>query len=407
MHSVAKANRSEFSIAVLFIDLDQFKQINDSLGHEIGDEVLVQIAERFKKTLREEDTLARLGGDEFVVIMDELVSPMAASSLAQKLIEAAQDPVVIERQELFVTCSIGISIYPKDADNAILLIRNADAAMYRAKEEGRNTFNFYTKDMTENAFERVVMETNLRYAIEKNEFIVYYQPQYDAMNNRLLGMEALVRWEHPTMGLVSPGAFIPLAEENGMIVNIDRYVMMQVMRQLVSWYKEGLNPGQISVNLSIKQLIRDDFFDFVTDTLDATHCQPQWLKFEVTESQIMKNPQKAIDVLKRVSALGIDLAVDDFGTGYSSLSYLKRLPINELKIDQSFIKDIPHDDEDVAITKAIIALAQSMKLHVIAEGVETEQQKEFLLANECMNMQGYLYSKPVSSEEIYEIMKNN
>ncbi len=403
--AIAKSKRSKKDVAVLFIDLDQFKQINDSLGHDVGDEVLREVAIRFKHILREEDTLSRLGGDEFTVIVEQVASPYVVSLLARKLIDAMQQAIIVENHELYVTCSIGISVFPKDADEASLLLRNADAAMYRAKEDGRNTFNFYTEDMTENAFERVVMETSLRHAIEKEEFVVYYQPQYDGVKNLLIGMEALIRWNHPTMGLVSPAKFITLAEENGMIVDIDRLVMKVVMKQLVQWHNEGLKPGKVSVNLSIRQLATDDFFTVVTQMLKETQCQSKWLKFEVTEGQIMKDPQKAIDVLEHINSLGIELAIDDFGTGYSSLSYLKRLPLDQLKIDQSFVRDIPDDEDDMAITQAVIALAKSLKLHVIAEGVETEAQKQFLLENGCTQMQGYLYSKPIPTDEIYKLLK--
>ncbi len=403
--AISKSKRSKKDVAVFFIDLDQFKQINDSLGHKVGDEVLAEVALRFKAVLREEDTLARLGGDEFTVIIEHLASPESAAVLAQKLITSIHKPMVIGGHELFLSCSIGISIYPKDAQEATLLLGNADAAMYHAKEDGRNTFNFYTTDMTENAFERVVMEAGLRRAIEKNEFVVFYQPQYNALHDKIVGMEGLIRWEHPDLGEILPEKFIPLAEENGMIIEIDRLVMKRAMKQVGMWHKEGLDPGKVSLNLSIKQLGKDDFFDVVVSMLKATQCRPEWLKFEVTEGQVMKNPEKAIDILGRISALGIELAVDDFGTGYSSLSYLKRLPIDQLKIDQSFIHDIPNDDEDAAITKAVVALAKSLKLHVIAEGVENKEQKEFLLANGCVEMQGYLFSKPIPANEIYQLLK--
>jgi len=276
--------------------------------------------------------------------------------------------------------------------------------MYKAKAEGRNNFQFYSSEMTELAFERVVMETSLRAALEHKDFVVYYQPQVDAKKNILIGMEALVRWKHQTIGMVSPAKFIPLAESTGLIVELDRFVMRSAMTQITKWYDDGLNPGVLALNLAVKQLGQKDFFTMLNTMMEETGCRAEWLEFEVTEGQIMTNPEEAIKILNQISDMGIELAVDDFGTGYSSLSYLKKLPIDKLKIDQSFIRDLPDDEEDVGIAKAVIALSNSLNLRVIAEGVETVEQKEFLIENGCKNIQGYFYAKPMPSDEMEDFL---
>jgi len=397
--------RSGTKVALLFIDLDHFKEINDSLGHDIGDEVLKITTQRLKGVIRDKDTLARLGGDEFTIILGDLKQAQSSSILAKKILDVLQEPINILDHVLHVSSSIGISIYPDDGLSTQNLLKYADTAMYKAKDEGRNNFQFYSAEMTEIAFERLVMESSLREAIKNKEFVVYYQPQVNAKTEVIIGMEALVRWEHPTMGLVSPDKFIPLAESTGLIVPIDRMVMKIAMIQIVQWYKEGLNPGTLAINLSIKQLKEKDFIEYLTQLLQETKCKPQWIELEITEGHVMTNPQEAIEILQKINDLGIHLAVDDFGTGYSSLSYLKKLPINKLKIDQSFIKDLPNDEDDVGITKAVIALAKSLNLKIIAEGVETQEQKEFIVENGCSNIQGYLYSRPMPKEEFTLFLK--
>lgn len=406
--AIEKAKRSKTFVALFFIDLDHFKQINDSLGHEIGDKVLKITAERLKNNIRKEDTLSRLGGDEFTLIIEGLNIAKDVSVLAQKIIEDLEKPIVIDTHTLYISSSIGISIYPEDDTDAKNLLKYADSAMYKAKEEGRNNFQFYSSEMTELAFEHLAMEASLRQALQNEEFVVYYQPQMDGSSDRLVGMEALVRWNHPTLGLVQPFKFIPIAEKNGLIINIDQWVMKSAMTQLVAWYNEGLNPGVLAMNLAVKQLQRKDFINIMRNLLEETQCKPEWIELEITESQIMTNPQDAINILQQISEMGIELAVDDFGTGYSSLSYLKRLPIDKLKIDRSFIQDLPDDEEDVGITKSVIALAKSLNLKVIAEGVETQEQKNFLVENGCQNIQGYLYSKPITANEMKErFLKNS
>jgi len=278
--------------------------------------------------------------------------------------------------------------------------------MYKAKDEGRNNYQYYNATMTELAFQRVVMETSLREALQKREFVVYYQPQVNATNSTFIGMEALVRWEHPTMGLVSPAKFIPLAESTGIIIELDRIVMRTAMTQIAKWYKDGLNPGILAMNLAVKQLQQAGFIQMFKNLMKETECKAQWIALEVTEGQIMTNPEEAITVLRQISDLGIELAIDDFGTGYSSLAYLKRLPIDKLKIDQAFVRDLPDDEDDAGITKAVIALAKSLNLKVIAEGVETKEQKDFIVENGCENIQGYYYSKPIPANELEVLLKS-
>ena len=398
--AIKLAHRTHSIMAVMFLDLDKFKEINDSLGHSVGDQVLISVARKLQSCLREVDTLSRLGGDEYSLIIGGINDSRHINDIASKLFNELQKPMNFNGHEIYVTSSIGISIYPEDGETADTLLRNADAAMYKAKDEGRNSFQYYTEDMTERAFERVLMESNLRRAIEREEFVVFYQPQHDANTDSIVGLEALVRWRHPEMGLVSPAKFIPVAEETGLIVQLDRWVFTNAVQRLSEWHAMGYNPGRLALNLAMKQLHQIDFIEFVIDTLQITACKPEWLAFEVTESQIMKKPEQAIVVLQKLSDLGIEIAVDDFGTGYSSLTYLKRLPVNKLKIDQSFIHDVPGDEEDEAIVCAVIALAKSMKLSVIAEGVEKEEQKVFLMQQGCNLIQGYFYARPMEAKEL-------
>ena len=403
---IEHSKRNTQKLALFFIDLDHFKEINDSLGHEVGDDVLIEVSNRINSAIRDEDTLARLGGDEFTVIIKNLKEVQNASFSAQKIIESLSEPIEIDGHTLYISCSIGISLYPNDGNSSQNLLKYADAAMYKAKDEGRNNFQFYSAEMTELAFERVVMEASLREALKNQEFVVYYQPQIDAKNNKIIGMEALVRWNHPTMGLVSPVKFIPLAEVTGLIVQLDQYVMKESITQLVQWYKDGLNPGILSINLSVKQLEQDACIPTLQMMLKNLSCKSEWLELEVTEGQIMKNPEDAIIALTEISELGINLSIDDFGTGYSSLSYLKKFPISKLKIDQSFVRDLPDDEEYSAITKAVIALGKSLNLTLIAECVETKEQKDFLLENGCHNIQGYFYAKPMPANEMKIFLEN-
>jgi len=404
--AIQKAKRNNTITALFFIDLDHFKEINDSLGHTVGDEVLKVVTKKLKNSIRKEDTLARLGGDEFTIIIEDLVHGQDASLLAKKILEVLAKPIIIDDNKLYISSSIGISLYPNDGTSTQDLLKYADSAMYKAKAEGRNNFQFYSAEMTELAFERVVMETSLRVALENEEFVVYYQPQVDGQSNKIIGMEALVRWQHPTMGMVSPAKFIPLAEATGLIVELDRFVMKTAMKQIVKWYEKGLNPGILAMNLAIKQLQQKDFVTMFKNLMLKTGCKSEWVELELTESQIMTNPEDAIKILNEVSDLGVELAVDDFGTGYSSLAYLKKLPIDKLKIDQSFVKNLPNAEDDIAIARAVIALAKSLNLKIIAEGVETKEQKDFMVKNGCENIQGYYYSRPISAVEFETFLIN-
>ncbi len=400
---IEKAKRNNTTLALFFIDLDHFKEINDSLGHAIGDEILKSVTQRLNQTMRKEDALARLGGDEFTVIMEGLTQAQDATLLAEKILKVLAEPITIEENVLYVSSSIGISFYPEDGDSAHDLLKYADVAMYKAKDEGRNNFQLYSSEMTKLVFERMVMEASLREALKNEEFVIHYQPQVNGETDKLIGMEGLVRWKHPNMGLVTPDKFIPLLEKTGLIIQLDQWVMKTAMMQMVQWHKQGYNPGILALNLAIKQLKQKDLVTTIKTMMKETGCKPEWFSLEVTEGQIMNDPDKAIITLNQISDIGIELAVDDFGTGYSSLSYLKRLPIDKLKIDQSFVEGLPNDEEDAAITRSIIALSQSLNLKVIAEGVETKAQKDFLVENGCKHIQGYFYSKPMQAVEIESI----
>ncbi|WP_198263728.1 EAL domain-containing protein [sulfur-oxidizing endosymbiont of Gigantopelta aegis] len=403
--SIIKNHRQNTKVALFFIDLDRFKEINDSMGHDAGDLVLKELAKRLAAQIRKSDTLARLGGDEFTIILDDIQDPDVVTNIIQKLLACTQEAFIINGKTLFVTLSIGISLFPDDGIDVDSLLRNADAAMYKAKDNGRNTYEFYTLEMTINAVERVMMEANLRQAIDKQEMYLNYQPQYDATCNKLIGMEALIRWKNRDYGIIAPDKFIPFAEEVGLIIGIDRWVMETSMQQFSQWYKDDLNPGVLSLNLAMQQLQDKTFIPFLSSLLEKYNFSSDWLELEITEGRIMKDPEVAIKTLSRVKALGISLAIDDFGTGYSSLSYLKRLPIDTLKIDRAFIMELPDNEEDEAISKAIIALAKSLNLNLIAEGVETIEQKNFLVEHGCDLIQGYYYSKPLSDIDMQAHLK--
>jgi diguanylate cyclase (GGDEF)-like protein len=402
---IKSAERNHRKIAVVFIDLDYFKEINDSLGHSIGDQVLVQVTQRMMALKRSSDTLARLGGDEFCLILNDVNTIDDISKILVQRMEIVKEPFEIEGKTLYLGMSMGVSIFPDDGKDTDTLLKNADAAMYKAKDDGRNTYAFYNQKMTEKAFERIFLETALREGISKKELIVYYQPQVDIVANKVIGMEALVRWVHPTMGMITPDQFIPLAEDTGMIVQLDRMVMEMAISQVSQWREAGIFSGFLSLNLAVKQLEDPSFVDFFKALLAEQKFPTDAIEFEVTESQIMNKPEASIGVLQKISDLGVRLSVDDFGTGYSSLAYLKKLPIQKLKIDRSFIKDLPTDNEDIAISKTIIGLGDNLNLDVIAEGVETKDQVEFLLQNGCNKIQGYYYSKPIPADEMLVFLK--
>jgi diguanylate cyclase (GGDEF)-like protein/PAS domain S-box-containing protein len=397
--ALLRAQREQTQVAVLFVDLDRFKNINDHLGHHVGDQVLCEVARRFCALGRESDTVARLGGDEFLIVMEGIRDPAMASRVADKLLDDLRANSVTLEQEFFVGASIGISLFPQDGGDSETLLKNADAAMYRAKERGRNTYEFFSDELTQFSLDRFQMETDLRHAIQRDELIIFLQPQFSLKSGELLGAEALVRWQHPQQGLVAPGKFIPLAEEAGLIVALGEWVQHAACSQWAAWTAAGLKPGVLSINVSGVEFRRGQIQDTVRNVLAATRLPPALLELEITESAIMSQAENSIKVLHNLRAMGISLAVDDFGTGYSSLAYLKRLPLNKLKVDQSFVRGLPGDAEDCAIVRAVIALGHSLQLKVIAEGVETQVQREFLSGADCDEMQGYLRGRPMPAED--------
>lgn len=398
------AKRYEEELVLMFIDLDRFKKINDSLGHNIGDRVISIVGERLKLVVDKDDIVARLGGDEFLVLMKDVKKHDDILNTASKILKIIKQPIAIEHYTLYSSASIGISRYPTDDISAENLLKYADTAMYKAKEEGGNNYQFYTREMTDIAYEHVMMERDLREGIKQGHFEVFYQPQIHVKTGEILGLEALVRWNHPTVGLLSPDIFIPLSEKTGLIVELDLWVMKTAMEMVSSWYKEGLNPGTLALNVSMKQLEYPDLQKEILKNSKMFEFKSEWLELEITETEVMRNPDKVIQILDDLHRLGLAIAIDDFGTGYSSLSHLKRLPIDKLKIDKSFISDVPRDEVASAIVKTMIVLAQSLKINVIAEGVETQEQKEFLEKEGCEQIQGYYYSKPVSAKELKSML---
>ena len=391
------AQRNE-RLAVLFIDLDQFKQVNDSLGHGVGDELLVSVASRLSEHVRLIDMLARLGGDEFICLMEAVRDEREVSVLAQEIIDAFEQPFQLGDHELFLSASVGISLFPGDGDSVLTLMRNADTAMYRAKFSGRGNYHFYTPDMTLQAQERIQMENLLRRALEHGEFRVHLQPQVDTLTGKLVGAEALVRWESPELGLVMPSRFIPVAEDSGLIVGLGNWVLRETCRQFMNWRQSGFELAQVSVNLSVKQLERPEFMDVLEKILADTGMHPSYLKLELTESVVMAVGD-SFGLLEKLRSLGISLALDDFGTGYSSLSYLKMLPVQQLKIDRSFVEGIGSNGGDEAIIRTIMELARSLDFEVVAEGVETAEQAAFLAELGCQQLQGFLHGRAVAPAE--------
>ena len=390
-----RSERRQNALALLYIDLDDFKKINDSLGHAAGDQLLLIAAQRMQAVLRKEDTLARLGGDEFAVIAEEPEGRASPLALAEKLIATLAQGINLNGTEVFIGASIGGALYPEDGGDAATLLRNADTAMYRAKSAGRNRCHLYQREMSEAASRRLQLETSLRHAVDRGEFLLHYQPKVNAQEKRLLGCEALLRWQHPQWGLVSPAEFIPVAEESGLIVAIGEWVLAEACRQMVAWQQAHGFAGRISVNVSAKQLRQAGFVQRVADLLAASGLAADALELEITESALMENIDEARQVLLQLGELGLHLSIDDFGTGYSSLSYLKRLPFDCLKIDRSFVKDVPGDADDCVIVSTIIAMSRSLDMQVIAEGVETREQQEFLQREGCVEFQGYLFARPL------------
>jgi len=399
-----EARRHEWNVAIMFIDLDRFKIINDTLGHQVGDELLREVACRLDNVVRETDFVARLGGDEFVVILPGISAPSDAAIVAGKIIAALSTQIQAEGHELHTSPSIGISIFPDDGPDGDTILKNADTAMYHAKAAGRNNYQFFAAEMNRASAERLDIERKLRHAIARNELALCFQPQFKADSSAPTGVEALIRWHHPTDGMISPDRFIPVAEETGIIVEIGEWVLLNACREMKHWIDAGLTPLRMAVNVSARQLRRRDFCETVAGALAESGLAPELLELEITESSVMENPEEAVQILQRLGRMGISLAIDDFGTGYSSLAYLKLFPIDHLKIDRSFVADIEHDLNDRAIALGTIALAHSLGLNVIAEGVETADQLELLRSNGCDEIQGYLFSKPLNSAAAFAFL---
>lgn len=402
--NLAHAHRRGEMLAVLFLDLDRFKTINDTLGHAVGDQLLQGVAGRLISHMEEDYTIARLGGDGFMILIPEVKHVDEVARTAQNILDAFKQPWSVNGHELFITTSIGIALYPNDGDDVETLVRNADTAVYRAKEQGRNNYQLYASSMNVKAFEQLVMENSLRRALDRKEFIVYYQPQVDIHNGQIVGIEALIRWQHTDLGLIFPSNFIPIAEETGMIVPIGEWVLKTACEQNKAWQKAGHTPIRVSVNLASRQFQQKDLVDSVSRILHETKLEPQYLDLELTESVVMENADITLLVLRELTKKGIHISIDDFGTGYSSLSYLKKFPIYTLKIDQSFVRDITTDPNDAAIASAIIVLGHSLKLKVVAEGVETKEQLAFLKLQKCDQIQGFLFSHPLPAKDFEKLL---
>ena len=402
---IAEARRRGEQLAVMFLDMDRFKLINDTLGHNTGDIILQEVAERLKSTLRDVDTVARMGGDEFTLILSQVRNGEEAAMIGRRILEILSKPFALGGHELFLTASVGISLFPSDGSDVEMLVRNADAAMYHAKEQGRNTFHFYTEALNIAAVERMTLEAGLRKALERDELLAYYQPRVNVRTSEIVGIEALIRWQHPDLKLIAPAQFIPLAEETGLIVPMGEWMLRTACAQNKQWQESGLPPIEMGVNVSARQFQLADLVETVTRALRDTHLDPRYLVLELTESALMLNPEHAVSVLRDLKKLGVKVFIDDFGTGYSSLSHLKHFPIDAVKIDGSFIRGVTHDPDDAAIAGAVVAMAHSLKLKVIAEGVETLGQLDFLRSLDCDEMQGYFVSRPAPAEELLHALQ--
>jgi diguanylate cyclase (GGDEF)-like protein len=405
MQAILYAQRYDRWVTVVFVDLDNFKFVNDSLGHNAGDELLKIVAKRMVDCVRGTDTVVRLGGDEFVILLfDQPKSADIASATLQKIRAAIAEPIHIDGHDLQVTCSIGLANYPNDGTDADALLANADAAMYRAKEIGRDNFQFYTPELNTKVHEKFTLQTELRNAILRSEFVLLYQPQVDLRSGRVFAVEALIRWRHPTLGMIPPIKFIPIAEDTGLIVPIGDWVLHEACRQNKAWQDAGLPPMTVCVNVSARQFKEKSLIGRVVSALQDSGLEAKYLELELTESLIMQDVEQAVATMKELQALGVQLSIDDFGTGYSSLAALKTFPVARLKIDKSFINDLPNDENDKAVASAVISLGQKLNLRVIAEGVETDDQVAFLRQNNCDEMQGYHFSKPVPAPDIERML---
>ncbi len=406
-HSIQSAQHHKRQLAVFFIDLDRFKIINDTMGHDAGDQLLQEIAKRFKLALRAADIVGRMGGDEFIILIEDVKELSQVAIVADKILANISKPMVLLGEECRITASIGISLYPKDGGDEQSLMKNADKAMYFAKEEGKNNYQFFSKDIQSQATERLSIETNLRFALERNEFSLHYQAKINFKTNVITGVEALLRWQNPYLGKVTPTQFIPVAEETGLIIPIGKWVMNTACAQNVAWQQQGLPSVCMAVNLSLRQLTDDNLIDDIKAVLNESGMAPNLLELEITESMVMHSLPRITAVLAKIKSMGVRLAIDDFGTGYSSLAQIKNFPINTIKIDRSFIRNIPKNAKDKEITKAIIAMSKTLNLTVIAEGVETIAQINFLKENSCDEMQGYYFSKPIIPKQFADLLKKH
>jgi diguanylate cyclase (GGDEF)-like protein len=403
--SIEAARRDGKKLAVLFIDIDRFKVINDSLGHDAGDALLIEIGSRLRQGLRAGDLVARLGGDEFVVVLEDASSSERVEAVARKILSVVNQPLRLRGLECRTTASVGIALFPQDGEDELTLTKNADMAMYRAKEAGKNGFRFFTSQNKLESVERFVFESRLRQALERNEFSLHYQPIVSVATHQISGVEALLRWTMPDIGERSPMQFIPLAEETGLIVPIGRWVLKTACAQNAAWMRQGLPPVSMAVNLSPRQFSDETLLHDIDDALAASGMPPELLRLEITESMVMNNVTRAIELLHIIRGRGVRLAIDDFGTGYSSMSLIKKFPIDTIKIDRSFVQDLPHDTEDRAITEAIISMAKALGLKVVAEGVETAAQAAFLRDRHCDEMQGFLFSRPIAADMVPNVLR--
>ena len=405
--ALASARRQKDKVALLFLDLDRFKNINDSLGHSLGDLLLQKVAERLKRWAREQDTVARLGGDEFLIVLTRIKDVADAAVAAERLMAVMTDEFIVEGNPLSISCSLGISIFPDHGEDGEGLIKNADAAMYSAKEKGRNNFRFFTEQMNAQVGERLTLENSLRLALDRNELFLVYQPQMDMGTGKIVGLEALLRWQHPELGLVPPDRFIRIAENSGLIMPIGEWVLRTACSQTRKWQDEGYAAVSVAVNVSAVQFRQEDFCNLIRRVLHETGIAPQYLELELTESLLLVNADVTVSVLQELKAMGLTLAIDDFGTGYSSFSYLRQFRVSKLKIDRSFVRDVAVNADDAAITSGIISMAKSLNLKVIAEGVENEAQMSFLRAHECDEIQGYYFSKPLTVDKVAGMLRCN
>ena len=403
---IRRTGRTGQKFGVMFLDLDDFKNVNDSLGHVMGDYLLKDVGKRLLKTIRDVDTVSRIGGDEFIVLLPQVADPKEIAIVAQRILDVFKDPFTIQNHEIFSTASIGICIYPTDGKDSVELLKNSDLAMYHAKEQGKNNYVFFSNKMNIQMKKRMKLENQLRHALRENQFVLHYQPLVDLKSGKIVGVEALIRWNNPHSGLIAPDDFIPIAEETGMILKLGQWVLETSCRQIFTWRSQGVRSLYMSVNISSRQFFRRDFLELVQKVLKSTGLSTKSLTLQVTENGIMGNRERIVTVMKALKGIGVKLSIDDFGTGFSSLAQLRHFPVDTLKIDRSFVRGIPHDPDCVGIASSVITLAKNLKLKVMAEGVENQAQLDFLVGSECDLVQGYYFSPPVPPEQICRMIKD-